>query len=319
MPPLQGKLGLTHGSGVLYYLWTATWGVGWAPAIAALAGIVALWFSDRRVLLLLVPALIAYLLFMGVQGRYFGRWLMPIVPLICVLAASAAVWLADVIAKRAPRAGPAVAILAGAALCAQGLVYSIHAGIVASRPDTRAIARAWLVAHVPLGTGVVIEPVVPEEWGLDAGRPLATANGYRWRGFPVLRTNGHPGKLAYESGSAVTIEDYERLLEPALISFYEAHGFCWVLTGSQQYGRAQVDPMAVPQALAYYRALAQDGTLAYEVSPFAAGFERPVQLRLVLRLLPARLRAPRPGRAHLPPHERLLRESAILKRERWAL
>jgi hypothetical protein len=117
----------------------------------------------------------------------------------------------------------------------------------------------------------VIEPVVPEEWGLDVGHPLPTADGYRWRGFPVLRKNQRDGKLSYETGAAVTVENYERLLDPALIPFYEAHGFCWVLTGSQQYGRAQVDPKAVSQALAYYRALARNGTRAYEISPFARG------------------------------------------------
>ncbi len=267
----SGKLGLTHGSGLVYYLWTATWGVGWVPALGALLGLGALWLDDRRVLLLLVPALVVYLLFMGLQGRYFGRWLMPIVPLICVLAAYAALRLSDLLASRVPRAGPAVALALAAALCAQGLVYSIHAGIVGSRADTRALARAWLVAHVPLGTRVVIEPVVPEEWGLDIGHPLPTADGYRWGGFPVLRKNERDGKLTYKTGPAETIENYEHLLRPQLIPFYEAHGFCWVLTGSQQYGRAQVDPQAVPQAIAYYRDLARSGTLAYQVSPFAHG------------------------------------------------
>jgi 4-amino-4-deoxy-L-arabinose transferase-like glycosyltransferase len=264
----SGKLGLTHGSGVLYYLWTLTWGVGWVPAIAALLGLGALWRGDRRVLALLVPALVAYLLFMGLQGRYFGRWLMPIVPLVCALAAYGAVRLAD-LAPRRWRFG--AALLLAAAVCAQGLVYSIHAGVVGARADTRAIARAWLVAHVPPGTGVVIEPVVPEEWGLDVGHPLPTADGYRWRGFPVLRKNESGGKLRYATGPSETIENYERLLRPQLIPFYEAHGFCWVLTGSQQYGRAQVDPAAVPQAIAYYRALARSGTLAEQVSPFARG------------------------------------------------
>ena len=32
-----GKLGLTEDNGVLYYLWTFTWGLGFVPAIAALA------------------------------------------------------------------------------------------------------------------------------------------------------------------------------------------------------------------------------------------------------------------------------------------
>jgi hypothetical protein len=165
----------------------------------------------------------------------------------------------------------ALPLLAGVALCAQGLVYSVHSGIVNSRADTRNITRAWLVAHVPIGTGVVIEPVVPEEWGLDVGHPLPTSNGYRWRGFPVLRKNEQGGKLVLDEGASDTIENYEQLLKPALIPFYEANRFCYVVTGSQQSGRAYVDPAAVPGAIAYYRALARDGKRVYGASPYSAG------------------------------------------------
>jgi hypothetical protein len=274
----SGKLGLTHGSGVLYYLWTATWAVGWVPAIAAVLAIPWLYFRERRLLAFFLPALVVYLLFMGLQGRYFGRWLMPVVPIICILAAYTAIAAADTLASRLPRlpvpgnrVRVAAALLAGALLCAQGLVYSIHSGLVNSRPDTRNIARAWLVAHVPIGSGVVIEPVVPEEWGLDVGHPLASGNGYRWRGFPVLRTNELDGRLVLDEGASKTIENYEYLLRPALIPFYEANGFCYVVSGSQQSGRASVDPAAVPQAIAYYRALDRDGKLVYESSPYARG------------------------------------------------
>ena len=267
----SGKLGLTHGSGVLYYLWTATWGVGWIPAIAAVFGLVALWFSERRLLLLFIPALLAYLLFMGIQGRYFGRWLMPVVPLICVLAGYAGIRAADLAARGSSRLRVVFALAAGLAICAQGFVYSVHAGLIGSRADTRNITRAWLVSHVAIGSGVVIEPVVPEEWGLDLGHPLPTSNGYRWRGFPVLRTNELDGRFALATGSSVTIENYERLLSPGLIGDYEANDFCYVITGSQQSGRAFVDPRAVPQAIAYYDALARDARLIYESSPYATG------------------------------------------------
>jgi len=272
----SGKLGLTHGSGVLYYLWTVTWGVGWLPAIGALAALPLLWLRERRLLLFFVPALVLYLLFMGLQGRYFGRWLMPVVPMICVLAAYTTVAVGEAGASRLDRlhlpaglARTALPLLAGALLCAQGLVYSIHAGLVGARADTRNTARAWLVAHVPAGTGVVIEPVVPEEWGLDVGHPLATANGYRWRGFPVLRTNTLDGSFVLDAGTSVTVENYERLLSPSLLAFYEPSGFCYVVTGSQQSGRAYADPAAVPGAIAYYRALRRDARLVYTASPYS--------------------------------------------------
>lgn len=268
----SSKLGLTHGSGVVYYLWTVTWGVGWVPGFAALAGVVVLWFKKRRVLAMFGPALLLYLIFMGIQGRYFGRWLMPIVPLICLLAAYAGLCGADALARGRRRAQLALVTFVVVAWCGQGFVYSVHAGIVGSRADTRNLTRAWLVAHVPLGTPVVVEPVVPEEWGLDVGHPLATATGYRWPGIAVLRKQvAANGKLKLDAGPSVTIENYEKVLQPALIGLYERNDFCWVLTGSTQSGRAYVDPQAAPQAIAYYRALARDGRLVYESSPYRSG------------------------------------------------
>ena len=83
----QGKLGAPHDGGLAYYLWTLTWGLGWAPALAALGGALSVWRRERALGWLLVPAPLLYLAFMGLQGRYFGRWLLPIFPILCLLAA----------------------------------------------------------------------------------------------------------------------------------------------------------------------------------------------------------------------------------------
>ena len=56
----------------------------------------------RAVGWLLVPAPLAYVAFMGLQGRYFGRWLMPIFPILCLLGAFFALQLG----ARAPAARP---------------------------------------------------------------------------------------------------------------------------------------------------------------------------------------------------------------------
>jgi hypothetical protein len=72
----------------------------------------------------------------------------------------------------------------------------------------------------------------------------------------------------------VGIEDYVRTLAPALIGYYEREGYCWVITGSTEAGRAYADPAAVPQAIAYYRALAREGSLVFRSSPYAAGAGR---------------------------------------------
>ncbi|MGI8558059.1 MAG: ArnT family glycosyltransferase [Solirubrobacteraceae bacterium] len=268
-----GKLGLTHGSGITYYLWTMTWGLGWIPALAALAGSVMLWRDERRLALLCAPAIVVFLIFMGSQGRYFGRWLIPVLPIICLLAAFAGLQIAEVVARRRPQLRPTLIALAVLALCGQALVHSVHSGLVLSRSDTRNDTRAWLVGHVPGASRIVVEPVVPDAWAQDIGRIFpGTTNGYRWYKYPATKSQvASDGTLQVGAGPAVNIEDYERTLRPELIDLYVQHGYCWVVTGSTQSGRATAAPSEVPQAIAYYDALSTQGQLVYEASPYAAG------------------------------------------------
>jgi Dolichyl-phosphate-mannose-protein mannosyltransferase len=331
-----GKLGSPHEPGILYYLWSFTWGLGVIPSLAALGGAIAVWFKDARLGWLLTPMIVAYLAFMGTESRYFGRWLMPLLPVACVLAAFFALVLASALtralcralARRSPapgldrevaRAGadgdqqrlPAVPrgpsdgrrrartarggrplarrtalIVAGAssalvvaALLAQSLVYSVHSDLVLSRPDTRAVTRAWMLAHVPEGARIVLEPVGPQAWlhqGPALGPLAASYRGTtrdRWSDYPLLLWLIEP-RRGTSSGwrrvrHYVRVEDYEYTLTPALLAYYEQRGYCWVVTGSQQSGRAFADPHEAPGAIAYYRALSRQAEVAYHISPYA--------------------------------------------------
>jgi Dolichyl-phosphate-mannose-protein mannosyltransferase len=305
----QGKLGAPHESGVVYYLWSLTWGLGWVPAVAALGGACTVWRRERALGWMLVPAPLLYLAFMGAQGRYFGRWLLPVFPILCLLAAFFALQLARTAARftqrffeqrtppaerlpstthpstthpapsasQPPGAGRvslvAFTALAVLALCAQGVLYSVHSGLVLSRADTRALTRAWMVAHIPAGTPVVVEPVVPDEWVQDVGHPtLTTPDGDRWPKYQsLLSVIDAAGALRPEESHVVTLENYELTLSPALIPYYEREGFCWVVSGTDESGRAFADPPRAPHAVAYYRALARQGTVVYHVSPYARG------------------------------------------------
>jgi Dolichyl-phosphate-mannose-protein mannosyltransferase len=268
-----GKLGLTQNSGIVYYLWTFTWGLGWAPAIAALLGGVLLIPRDWRMALILVPAPIVFLIFMGTQQRYFGRWLMPVLPIAALLAAYAAFAVVDAVRSRRPRlAVPAGAVLA-AGLLFQPLWTSIRNDVVLARADTRALARAWMVANVPAGSKIVLEPAFPNSWLSDPGRFLTPAkDGARWRKFHTSTTTNQSLGTSLgngRTGRVIRVEDYERTLSPRLISSYRRGGFCWVVTGSTQYGRAYNDPKAVPDAIAYYAALRRASDVVYHGSPWA--------------------------------------------------
>jgi Dolichyl-phosphate-mannose-protein mannosyltransferase len=269
------KLGTRGGSGTAYYLWTFTWGLGWVPTLAALGG-AGLLLTRRRLgmALMLLPAPIAFIIFMGDQQRFFGRWLMPIFPIIALLGAYGTVelvrWLARARLVPASLGGAVATVL----LLGQSVASVLHNDAVLSRPDTRNMTRAWMVAHVPAGAKVVIEPLVPDSWATDVGTSLpVTPTGERWWRYPTwltdLDANGNPlpaGQLRY-----VVVDQYERTLRPELLDQYEASDFCWVVIGSLQAGRAFAQPQAAPAAVAYYAALADRARLVYHVSPFSAG------------------------------------------------
>jgi dolichyl-phosphate-mannose-protein mannosyltransferase len=273
-----GKLGLTNDSGITYYLWVLTWGIGWAPAIAAAIGALVAFRRSVVTGLFLVPWPVVFIVYMGLQDRYFGRWLLPALPAVVLLAALAVVAVADRL-----RAGPRVrtAVVAGAAvaLLGQGVVYSIHLDRVLSRDETRNLAHDWMVANVPVGAKIVVEPIVPGSWTTEPANPrLAARSGRRWVKFIVTRTTideqGH--KRRGNVGRTITIEDYERTTRPALVGSYARGGYCWVVIGSTQYGRAQREPQEVPRALRYYRALARHGDVVLRADPYKAG-EGPVE------------------------------------------
>ena len=270
-----GKLGLTQSSGHLYYLWTFTWGLGWAPLVAGVVGLGLLAADDRRALLVLGPAPILYVLYMGTQARFFGRWLLPVFPIACLLGAYAIVRLTQLASRRAPVLVPALAVLGAVLLIGQGVVYSLHSAMTLSRADTRNTARQWLVDNVAADTKIVVEPVVPDAWASDIGRPNhGTANGARWSKFPTSRSNiAEDGSFIPGPGRIVNIEDYERTLYPELIDRYVERGYCWVVVGSTQRGRAEAQPDVVPRAIAYYRELERRSTLVHEDSPYRKGAE----------------------------------------------
>jgi 4-amino-4-deoxy-L-arabinose transferase-like glycosyltransferase len=269
-----GKLGLTQDNGYLYYLWSFGWGLGWLPLVLAAGGAVRLWFDESRLVWILVPPVVVFILFMGSQERYFGRWLMPVFPFVCILAAYAAIELVDWASRSWPGLKPTFVALAVVAVCGQGFVYSLHSGLVLSREDTRNLTRAWMVANVPAGTKVVVEPVVPDQWAQDTGNPLPIIpNGNRWNKYPLSRSQIDPktGRRLPGDGAIVNIEDFERVLRPELVDFFEQQQYCWVVVGSTQRGRAEAEPKVVPNALRYYKELERRSKVVYDASPYSKG------------------------------------------------
>jgi hypothetical protein len=291
-------------NGFAFYTWAAGWGVGWAPLVAAVLGAVLLAWRRWRIAVLLLPLVAGYLLVMGPQDRFFARWLLPIVPVMAICAGVAVSEVVGLLRRGGARgagsadgrgaaaadatssAGDAtssagdtarrrglriaLATVLALGLGAQSLVHSAHTAHVVGRDDTRTIARDWMVQHVPPLSGVVIESMSPGSWmptfdGQDAFWSLN-----RWARYQTIpavqRRDGreHP-QLRIKAG----FSSWVRILYPGLIDEFERYGYCWVVSGSYQAGRAARTPGLVPEAGRYYRELARRADLVWQVSPFA--------------------------------------------------
>jgi len=169
------------------------------------------------------------------------------------------VWLATWLAARAGWQGRRTAVLTAVLAvlaCGQGLVYAIHNDIVLTRDDTRTATRDWMVDHIPAGTQILVEPLVPQEWYRDGALPVTDAtprSAFRWSRF--VRTRADINQLAKQhpgSRRNADFANYTYTLFPGLLRYYRRRGVCWIVSGSGQSGRAFNNPKRVPQAIRYY-------------------------------------------------------------------
>jgi hypothetical protein len=238
------KLGQDDTYGWLYYVGTLTWGFGWLPLLAAAAGALVAIRRDWRRALLLIAFPVCFYLYMGAQGRFFGRWMLPAYPALCVLAGYAVVAAAEAAGSwRGRTAGVAVALGLSALLCAQGVRAAVHVDTVLGREDTREQARRWLAANVPPRARVVVEPFVPAFYRQRLGLRL----------YPVERP----------------FQAYEKRLRVRHIDRYRERGYCWVIVGSHQKERGL--KAGLRSSRNYYRALDAESERTVTFSPFASG------------------------------------------------
>lgn len=255
----QDKFGQERDTGVLYYLDSLTWGLGWAASAAAAAGAVLLARRDRAGAALLLVFPVALFLYLSVQSRFFGRWLLPVYPALALLAGYAVARGIALVRARAPRLEwPALAV-AGVLLLWQPLAADARSMAVLGHRDTREIARDWLAENEPRELRIIIEPAVPER--------------YYW---PVVR--GRPRKRDRAQFVNEFIRDirethveYGRTLRPEVLDRYRAEGYCMVMTMGLIRGRAEAAHDR--DALAYYARLDRESDVVFSVSPFRADEE----------------------------------------------
>ena len=185
--------GLDLGRGWTYHAATTLpAALGWPLYAAALAGCVAL-FRAGGAPAMLVVAILFYYAVAGAGKTVFFRYMLPVVPFLCVAAACGLERLFAAARMRAFRRTAVVLLVA-----APSLYASVRLGILLQRTDTRLLAAEWIETHVPAGSRIAM---VGSGFGYPRLHP-----GREWlrQQHEDLRRAGFPAKslalqLQYES------------------------------------------------------------------------------------------------------------------------
>jgi hypothetical protein len=139
-----------------YLLGQVASSMGLAGLILAVAGGAVAWVRNPVARWTLLPLTAAFLALIFSQHLVWSRWLVPGIPLLCLLIAVTTQAIGGFLAARL---GSGRLLLTGlvAAAVAVPSIASVRDKVRERATDTRALAAKWAAAHIPPGSTVVLE------------------------------------------------------------------------------------------------------------------------------------------------------------------
>jgi hypothetical protein len=225
-----------------------------APVGALLAGAGAalcLRSGDRRQWLLLIfPPL--FLIFICTLGIRWERWLIPIIPFVCLWLGGAV----SVIARQLDRVRRPLGTLAALGLAALMFLPLAQLNVSYARlliaPETRTLARQWMIEHIPPGSRVLME-----RHGPQPPRDLFTY--FEERRGVIQRINPQTRRLlnVYAVGELGKLHDLDQIAQEDIDYL--------VLT--DYYARYLAEAHLYPDMIARYEEIRALGETVYEIFP----------------------------------------------------
>lgn len=269
---IAGHGGRDLGRGWLYHLrFTLYYGLGWPLLLVALAGWVRLAWRRRLADLLLIGSLLLYGGVAGSGRGVFMRYLLPLVPLLCVVAGGG-------LATWGRRWGGWTALA--------GLLVALPSGWAAwqhdrllVQADTRVLAAHWIEARLPDGAWIAMH-------GSDFGYPQVRRSrsglhqeleDIRAAGLPgkrlerMLQLEGYPPPPSYNVVELKGVNPFGRrsVWTQCDIDYLRSKGIEWVVTHEHPLAYSRVDPTFRAQ-------LEREAVLVQCFDPFRASGEIPV-------------------------------------------
>jgi hypothetical protein len=231
-----GADGLSPVGNFAWYLSEALPSVLGMPIAACAAFGAALALCRRHIPeLIVVGFVLIYLVAISLPALHWARWLIQIVPLCSLLAAS----VVDAVAMRLSAwlgAGPLqrwvpIGVLT-AALCAAPAHDVAIMSMSAIQPSTRIQAREWIIQNLPQGTRIAQE----------------------WYAAPLV-------------GTGFVVEERFSLAERSSVEAYIGEGYRYVVASSAIYNRYYSEPGRYPDRIAFYDDLFKRGRLLRRWEP----------------------------------------------------
>ncbi|HEX8967738.1 MAG TPA: glycosyltransferase family 39 protein [Chloroflexota bacterium] len=231
-----GYDGLDPAGGYVFYARALVTGLGWPLLLAGVAGLL-LGVARRQMSSVVVASLpIALLAVLGSQQLYFARFALPALPPLIV---GAALLLDSLMSIQL-----GVGLLASALVAMPPLVDTVRFDALLTRVDTRALARDWVAADLPLTASIAVDaPPLGPRLDSDAPRQVLVADA--WSLFD---------------------------LTPAE---YRARGVEYVVVSSFTSEAHAIDPLREARRLAFPSALAANGAVVAQFRPYTGASQPP--------------------------------------------
>ncbi len=258
-----GHFGLDASPAFPYYVHALAANLlGWPLALLSLAALV-LYLVVRRCGWALVLGIfpLVYVAAISSFSMKAERYVLPLVPIACLLAAA----LVEEMLARVQALRPRLALPAGVAaalvLAAPAFVGYAH-GLSRLRDDTRTLARQWLEANVPGGAYLVCESYGPEP--LTAVDVANFSEDLRER---VLKQIEARKTKIYAIYPLPMLQVGSQYVTP-FYALYRYEGLAdYIVTSSSVSSRYRKDPALFAPMLSFYDSLAARWTLAKEFGP----------------------------------------------------
>ena len=186
---LSGGHGLDLGRGWIYHLkYSLPFGLGITAFAAAIAGVLPMARQYPRHTSVLGAFVAALYLAVGSGYAVFFRYILPIVPVLCLSAAVAVSASAAWLGRHGVLSYSRALVVLLALTVGPGLVSSTWFDILLARTDTRVLAGRWLAGRLqPSDT-------LYDGGGVYVGLDLHRVEFHQWSFDPVKESFGHPAQ-----------------------------------------------------------------------------------------------------------------------------